>query len=276
MIKGMVGASATSGLALEGLANPADAASGASAFWPTQSGIREIGHGDWTRLLTRYVSRGPDGVDRVDYRAWQGSTADRAALGRYLSGLQAQDPRQLTRQGQMAYWANLYNAETIRLVLDAWPVGSIQDIRPNPLAIGPWKTPTLSVAGLRLSLDQIEHRILRAGFKDPRIHYALNCASVSCPDLRRQAWTAAGLESDLDAAARAYVNHPRGARMVRGKLIVSSIYVWFKTDFGGSDAGVIDHLARYDAPGLKAQLATVSSVGGNAYDWKLNQTGGGR
>jgi hypothetical protein len=271
MIKAMTGA-----LAAAGLASGADAASGPQAFWPSTAGRETLDHGGWTRLLARHVSRGADGVDRVDYRAWQASAADRSALAGYLSMLQAKDPRRLTRNGQMAYWANLYNAETIRLVLAAWPVGSIQDIRPNPLAIGPWKTPTLSVMGTILSLDQIEHRILRAGFKDPRVHYALNCASVSCPDLRRQAWTADSLETDLDVAARAYVNHPRGARMVRGKLVVSSIYVWFKADFGGDDAGVIAHLSRYAEPALKTQLATVSSIGGNAYDWRLNQTGGKR
>ena len=269
MIQGLTGA-----ITAGGLTSPADGASGPQGFWPTVTGNETLDHNAWTRLLSRHVSRGPDRVDRVDYRTWHGSAADRAALTDYLVMLQSRDPRRLSRNGQMAYWANLYNAETVRLVLAAWPVKSIQDIRPNPLAIGPWKTPTLSVAGITLSLDQIEHRILRAGFKDPRVHYALNCASVSCPDLRRQAWTADNLQADLDTAARAYVNHPRGVRMVRGKLVVSSIYVWFKADFGGNDVGVLSHLAHNAGPGLKTQLATVSSIGGNAYDWRLNQTGG--
>jgi len=255
-------------------AGGADAAGGPAGFHPRNPGRGTADHGDWTALLARYVRLGADGIDRVNYRGWKASAADRGKLSGYLAGLQAVDPRGLTRDEQLAYWANLYNAETVRIVLEAFPVKSIRDIRPNLLTIGPWKTPTLKVAGVTLSLDQIEHAILRAGFSEPRVHYALNCASISCPNLRRKAWTGAGLEGDLSAAARAYVNHPRGAAVESGKLVVSSIYVWFKKDFGGSDGGVIRHLSTYADSDLKSALGGISAIGGDRYDWSLNQTGG--
>lgn len=252
----------------------AAAASNARRFLPVRPGGGHMSHAPWSRLLARYVSHGSDGIDRVNYRAWKASAEDRGSLAAYLGLLQKTDPRGLTRDDQLAYWANLYNAETIRIVLEAWPVKSIRDIKPNLLAIGPWKTPTLTVAGMSLSLDTIEHGILRAGFSEPRVHYALNCASISCPNLRREAWERAGLDAALNDAARAYVNHPRGAKVVGGKLTVSSIYVWFKADFGGNDAGVIGHLKRYAGETLKQKLASVSAIAGHDYDWSLNGTGG--
>lgn len=257
----------------------ASAAGGAAAaegrqFHPDRPGTGHLSHAPWSRLLARFVAHGGDGIDRVNYRAWKASAEDRGALAAYLGLLQKTDPRGLTRDEQLAYWANLYNAETVRVVLEAWPVKSIRDIRPSLLAVGPWKTPTLTVAGTRLSLDVIEHGILRAGFAEPRVHYALNCASISCPNLRREAWEGSGLDAALGAAARAYVNHPRGARLDGGKLVVSSIYVWFKADFGGDDAGVIAHLSKYAAPDLKQRLAGVSVIGGHGYDWSLNGTRG--
>lgn len=266
----VTGLAASVPLAAAGQASAADA----NRFHPLRPGAGHMSHAPWSRLLARYVSHGGDGIDRVNYRAWKASAEDRGSLAAYLGLLQKTDPRGLTRDDQLAYWANLYNAETIRIVLEAWPVKSIRDIKPNLLAIGPWKTPTLTVAGMSLSLDTIEHGILRAGFGEPRVHYALNCASISCPNLRREAWEGAGLDAALNDAARAYVNHPRGARVTRGKLTVSSIYVWFKVDFGGTDAGVIAHLKRYAGETLKQKLDGVSAIAGHDYDWSLNGTGG--
>jgi hypothetical protein len=111
---------------------------------------------------------------------------------------------------------------------------------------------------------------MRPTFKDPRVHYAVNCASVGCPNLMPKAWRAATLEADLDAAARAFVNHPRGARVKAGKLTVSSIYAWFKEDFGGTDAAVIAHLRQYASAELRRKLAAISTIDGDDYDWTLN------
>ncbi len=126
-----------------------------------------------------------------------------------------------------------------------------------------------------MSLNDIEHRILRPIWRDPRLHYALNCAAIGCPNLQPTAFAAANSEALLEAAARAYVNHPRGARIEDGKLIVSSIYVWFQEDFDGDDAGVIRHLTRHAAAGLRSRLASVASIYTLDYDWVLNDAAGG-
>jgi hypothetical protein len=111
---------------------------------------------------------------------------------------------------------------------------------------------------------------LRPIFADPRIHYAVNCASIGCPDLAREAYGRDTTEAMLDAAARAFVNHPRGARIERGRLRVSSIYDWFKADFGGSDAAVILHLGSYAAPDLAEALRGIRKIDDHGYDWSLN------
>ncbi len=108
-------------------------------------------------------------------------------------------------------------------------------------------------------------------FKDPRVHYAINCVSYGCPNLRNKAWTAATLAADLDLAARDYINHPRGVTILTGnRLRVSSIYKWFAEDFGGTDAGKIAHLRKYARPKLAAALSANPVIAEDAYDWSLN------
>ena len=197
----------------------------------------------YSALLGRYVSASTDGVNRVNYAAWSANAADRAALDGYIDDLAGQSPSSFARDRAFAYWVNLYNALTLQVILRRYPVESIRDIRSegvfSPAAlIGPWKTRLVTVEGRRLSLDDIEHSILRPTYNDPRVHYAVNCASIGCPNLMNRAWAAATLNADLEAAARAYVNHPRGVSVgANGAVRVSSIYQWFKADFGGDDAG---------------------------------------
>ncbi len=166
----------------------------------------------------------------------------------------------------------LYNALTVKVVLDHYPVDGIRDIdfSPGLFADGPWDKKLVEIEGEDVSLNDIEHRILRPIWRDPRIHYAVNCASIGCPNLQPTAFTAANTDALLAAAAQAYVNHPRGARVEGGKLIVSSIYVWFQEDFGGNDAGVISHLRRYADPGLRSRLSRIERIGDHFYDWSLN------
>ena len=147
---------------------------------------------------------------------------------------------------------------------------SIRDIRPSWLGRGPWKKAWMSVDGQAITLDDIEHRILRPVWRDPRVHYAVNCASLGCPNLQTDAFTAENAEELLDAGARAYVNHPRGAAIDDGELVVSSIYHWFEEDFGGNDAGVLAHLRRYANPELKKRLRGRLQVDDHRYDWSLN------
>ena len=129
----------------------------------------------------------------------------------------------------------------------------------------------MTVEGKQLSLDDIEHDIMRPTFKDPRVHYSVNCASFGCPNLPARAWSAATLDKDLEEAARAFVNHPRGVAVTEPKkLKVSSIYKWFRDDFGGTDAGVIAHLRKYARPELAAVLDGGAAIAQDDYDWSLN------
>jgi hypothetical protein len=106
------------------------------------------------------------------------------------------------------------------------------------------------------------------------VHYAVNCASIGCPNLGRRGWRTETLEADLDAAARAFINSPRGVRVVGPqKLRVSSIYQWFKVDFGNNEAGILTHLRRYAAPTLVTQMTNARIVGDD-YDWSINATTG--
>lgn len=243
-------------------------------LWPVWQASDEdnaatIFHGDWQTLLDRYLdSDDPSGVWRFDYA--NVSAADRALLDNYLSALQALDPRTYSRAEQFAYWVNLYNARTVALILEYYPVRSIRKIEGGLFDLGPWNEPLLNIAGMTLTLNDIEHRILRPQWQDPRIHYAVNCASIGCPNLAPQAFTGANSEALLEAGARAFVNHPRGAGFERDRLILSSIYKWFRVDFGDSEAGVIAHLAQYAEPELKRRLTEHDGRIRYDYDWNLN------
>lgn len=268
-------ASAVVGLALAS-ASAAQAAEPADLFQKAAAGsTATVDHAAWDRLLKTYVKPGADGLNRVDYSAFKRS--GHTDLKLYIGRLEKIEPGALDRPEQFALLANLYNAKTIDIVLDNYPVKSIKDISLGgglfaAISGGPWKAKVLKMKGVELSLDDVEHGILRPVFKDPRVHYAVNCASIGCPNIGTEAFTGAKLSTQLDAAARAYINHPRGANLTRNGLIVSSIYNWFKADFGGSDEGVLTHLRQYAGSDLAAKLKTVSSISDHAYDWNLNDT----
>lgn len=223
--------------------------------------------GPWAEILARRRGMGADGVARFDYAA---ARADGPALRAWIEAQARADPTRMTREAQFAYWADLYNALTVDLVLEAWPVDTIRKVRGGLFNLGPWDETVVRVAGRDLSLDAIEHGVMRPVFRDPRVHYAVNCASIGCPDLPERPWAGAALSARLDVAARAYVNHPRGAAVEGGRLIVSSIYAWFEEDFGGGDAGVLAHLRRHAGPGLSAALAGRDRIDGDRYDWAIN------
>jgi hypothetical protein len=262
-------------LALTAMTVPA-AAQPKPDLWPRwlahdETSRLSIDHGPWQALLSRRVSLAADGVARFAYA--ETTRDEKAALKAYLAGLSRVAISGHARPEQRAYWINLYNALTVDLILDRFPVESIRDISISPgfFSVGPWGRKLIEVEGEVLSLDDIEHRILRPIWKDPRLHYALNCASLGCPNLQATAFAAANAEALLDAAAREFVNHPRAARMVNGRLVVSSIYVWFREDFGGTDDGVIRHLDAHADPPLKQALRSARSVSAHDYDWRLNR-----
>ena len=187
---------------------------------------------------------------------------------RYLEGLNVTN---LNSKQQFAYWINLYNAQTIKVILENYPTESILDISFSLLSRGPWKEAFLIVEKKALSLDDIEHKILRPIFKDPRIHYAVNCASISCPNLQPVAFTSENLEQLLDSGARQYINHPRGVTIDQGEVIASSIFDWYGSDFGDDDEEIIQHFMDYAEPDLAKSLQNIDEIAEFEYDWSLNE-----
>ncbi len=231
-----------------------------------------VDHAAWNMFLSTYVKDDPAGLNRVDYGGV--TETDRASVDAYITKLAATAVTSLNRDEQRAYWINLYNALTVQVILDHYPVGTIRDIDISPglFSDGPWGKKLLTVEGHPVSLDDIEHRILRPVWNDPRIHYAVNCASVGCPDLAARAYTAENAGRLMSENAAAYVNSPRGVKLEDGEIVVSSIYDWFAEDFGGSERGVIDHLLKYATGARRQALEKAGGIDGYAYDWSLNGT----
>lgn len=236
---------------------------------PNPASTIKVDHGTWDAFLQRYLVIDNENVSRLRYAQ---SQADLPALNAYIDHLSAQKPSQLAPAEAFAYWANFYNALTVKVILDNYPVTSIRQIDGVFGFGGPWKRKRVSVEGQELSLDDMEHGILRPVFQDPRVHYAVNCASYSCPNLATQAFTASNLNALLDQGAIDYINHPRGVTIDRGRLQVSSIYSWFQEDFGGNDQALIAHLRQYAKPALAAELSSINRVWRDRYDWSLNDT----
>ncbi len=252
------------------VAGPA-AARDVAGFATNRSGSGTADHSAFDALLARRARNSRDGIVRVDYAGWRASAADRAALTAYIAALSRLSPLSLTRTEQFAFWANLYNAVTLDVVLDAFPIRSIRDIR-SGLLPGPWRRRLVTIGGVALTLDDIEHNILRQGWVEPRVHYAVNCASIGCPNLPLRAFRGATLGPALEAAARAFINTPRAVRFEDDELVVSSIYKWYATDFGGSDLRIIAHLARYADEPLRSRLQATTRISRDTYDWSLNAT----
>lgn len=251
-------------------AGPA-AARDVAGFAANRSGSGSVNHAAFDALLARRARNSRDGIVRVDYAGWKASAADRAALTAYIAALSRVSPLSLTRPEQFAFWANLYNAVTLDVVLDAYPVRSVRDIR-SGLLPGPWRRRLVTIGGVELTLDDIEHNILRKGWAEPRVHYAVNCASIGCPNLPLRAFRGATLGPALEAAARAFISTPRAVRFEGDELVVSSIYKWYAADFGGSDARIIAHLVRHADEPLRSRLQAATRIGRDTYDWSLNAT----
>jgi hypothetical protein len=229
-----------------------------------------IDHKPWNLFLKKYLIEDSSQLNRVAYR--RVTSEDKMALKQYIKLTSSLPISDFNQAQQRAFWINLYNALTIDIVLDHYPVKSILNIKLSSgfFTRGPWKKKIVNVESEALSLDDIEHRLLRPIWQDPRIHYAVNCASLGCPNLSSQAFTAENTEALLDNAAISFINHSRGVNIENGKLTVSSIYEWFQEDFGGNDKGVIQHLTLYAKPELKKHLATINKIHNDQYDWQLN------
>lgn len=229
-----------------------------------------IDHQPWNLFLQKYIVEDESKLNRIAYS--RVTTDDKIALKEYIKQRSSLLISKFNQEQQRAFWINLYNALTIDIIMDHYPVESILKIKLSSgfFTRGPWKKKIVTVENEALSLDDIEHRILRPIWQDPRIHYAVNCASIGCPNLSSQAFTAENMEAQLESAAIAFINHPRGVSIKNGKLTVSSIYEWFQEDFGKNDQEVIQHLTRYAKPALQKHLATVNKIHNDQYDWQLN------
>jgi len=212
-------------------------------------------------LLNKYEKNGV-----VDY---QGFKNEETKLDRYLKVLENTDTKILSRDEQFAFYANAYNAWTIKLMLSAYPgVKSIKDL--GSVFKSPWKKKLARIGGDVITLDDIEHNILRARFTDPRIHFAVNCASKSCPPLRSEPYQGSILDQQLDEMTGAFLNDPLMNRLEGRTLYVSSIFKWFAGDFNKDIVGFFLKYARGD---LKKQLEsnrTKIKVKYLDYDWSLN------
>ncbi len=221
---------------------------------------KTVDDGIYGELLKRYVR---DGV--VDYARLK---KEEQKLDRYLRVLEKANPDKLPRTEQFAFYINAYNAYTIKLILEHYPVKSIKDI--GSWWKGPWRIEFCKIGGKTLTLDEIEHSILRPRFKDPRVHFAVNCASKGCPPLISEPYEGGILDEQLDANTRAFLNDPKHNHLEGNTLYVSKIFKWFKDDFKGD---VVGFFLRYADEGLKGRLLAKRNqikVKYLDYDWSLN------
>ena len=244
----------------------------AKRLWPRwtrhdESSTRSINHTVWNQLLATYLV--PAEINLFRYA--HVDAADRQRLKTYIGDLAMVPIGSYRRAEQLAYWINLYNALTVDLVVDRYPVKSIRDIAISPglFSYGPWDKKLIQVEMEPLSLNDIEHRILRPIWQDANIHYALNCASLGCPSLAREAYTAGNAAALMERGAADFVNG-HGVRFEGSRVVVSSIYAWFTADFGSTEVAVLDHLRRYALPPLQKRLTGLGSIDGDSYDWRLN------
>ena len=234
----------------------------------------EVDHTAWDTILERYlITDDRSGVNLFAYSLV--TSEDKSTLETYIRTLEAVAVERLNRDEQMAYWINMYNAVTVAVVLDHMPVKSIRDISLGGglFTRGPWDAAVVTVNETSLTLNDVEHRILRPIWDDPRIHYAVNCASIGCPNLQGEAFTARNLEMQLEHAAREYINHERGVDPDGRTLRLSSIYDWFSEDFGDTREAILGHIYRYAEADLRERLAPFLAGDGRLryrYDWALN------
>ena len=242
------------------------------------------GYADYAQLLARHV----DGA-RVAYAALK---ADRAALDRVSAQFDAPAAREeagWAREQRMAFWINAYNAFTLRAIVDAYPIQPRWFTRQPRNSIrqisGVWTTPRWRGAGRSVSLDDIEHQVLRPGFKDARIHFAVNCTSISCPPLAAEPYRADTLDAQLDAAARGYLASPEGLRLDGNTVRVSSIFKWYGEDFVTEysaivpgtrpqvERAILGAIVKYGPPYSAVRARNgVPTVAFLDYNWSLNET----
>lgn len=230
-------------------------------------------HGLFSAVLQEHVVAG-----LVDYAA----VARDQRLPQYLDQLAETDPGRLaSRAEKLAFWINAYNAYTLKLVADDYPVESIHDLGTGGRIIGwllnrsPWDIRFAEVGGKKYTLNEIEHEILRPRFQEPRIHFAIVCAAVSCPPLRSEAYVPDRLDEQFDEQGRIFLADSRHNQFdfKERRASLSPIFSWFKEDFGGDDESLIRFVARFLGQDVARQLESHTEpwrVSHTDYDWSLN------
>lgn len=235
-------------------------------FWQQDNpnNHQKIDHDAWQQILDTYlITRGQNTL----FRYSSVKKEDKKKLKQYITRLTQLNPKTFNKDVQFAYWVNLYNALTVNLILDNYPLTSITKLG-GFFSFGPWDKKITKIAGQELSLNDIEHRILRPIWKDARIHYVVNCASLGCPNLSPIAFTSENNERLLNKAATNFVNSAKGVSLTSNVLTLSSIYDWYASDFGANEQQILNSIDKYRT-GIK--LKGWSGDIKYQYDWQLNQ-----
>lgn len=211
----------------------------------------------YSSLLKKHV----DPKGNVNYKAFK---ADEAKLQNFLDYLANTKPQKSwSATKAKAFWANAYNAYTIKLILDNYPLKSIMNIKKK--GKNAWEIPFAKVGGKTYTLNQIEHEILRKKYSDPKIHVAVNCASGSCPQLPNYAFTEANYESKTNLLMRKFINDTKRNKISENKVQLSKIFEWFKGDFT-KKGSLTDYINKYS----KVKISKKPKVSYLEYDWSLN------
>lgn len=212
----------------------------------------KISHDSFDALLKKYVSS----IGDVDYA---GLKNDKSKLQAYLETLTNTDISTLNKNEKLAFWINAYNAFTLKLIVDNYPVGSITDLEGGK----PWDKKWISLNGKTLSLNNIENDIIRPQFKEPRIHFAVNCAAKSCPPLLNKAWTAGNLEANFEKQTLKFINNQTFNKISGSSAQVSEIFNWYGVDFGDVKSFINKYATTKIEAGTEIQFLE--------YNWKLNK-----
>ncbi|TCO78307.1 DUF547 domain-containing protein [Chromatocurvus halotolerans] len=248
------------------------------------SGVAAFDHSDWSRLLDRFVSAAENGDSTaIDYAGIQRQRDRLRSYLHRLSDVEAETFAEWPESERLAFLINAYNAWTVELILDEYPdIASIKDI--GGWFGSPWKQAIAPLLGEKRTLDDIEHGMIRGSgeFDEPRIHFAVNCASIGCPALRAEAYVADRLDAQLEAQTRNFLKDRSRNRWRDGRLYVSPLFKWYREDFEagwrGTDS-LTDFLVLYSgALGLSANQTEALQAGNvdiryTDYDWRLNDSG---
>jgi len=228
------------------------------------SAAEPVSHALFDQLAKKYV----DDKGLVDYKGFK---KDEKELKRYLDLLANNPPTdKWSENEQMAYWINSYNANTIQLILQHYPVQSIKDIGSKikiPFVNTPWDIKFVKVGPEVYDLNRIEHGTLRKKFSDRRIHFALVCAARSCPKLRNEAYTAAKLNAQLDDQGRDFLSNPAKNSIMSHKAGLSKYFDWYKGDWKDDNKSVEYWVNKYS----KTKISKDTEISFLDYNWSLNE-----